>query len=195
VSPVYLSSRHCCNGLDLTTEFINTITNPTQGLGFPTWYKARSFFTLLSQPPPLPARRRRHILPLVLGARTAASPLPATRARANPDHSVMTRLRPIRSGRGSHDSSRPISGGRSHGSLETNPRRDTQCSPEANPRRETQSRLAQGQLRARDAVTTRPSLSPGGRHCHDSPETNLGHIASSIIRSLRDCIDSSSSQS
>jgi hypothetical protein len=47
-------------------------------------------------------------------------------------------------------------------------------SSEANPERETQSRLAQDQTRAGDAVAARPRPTPGGRHSHDSPDTNLG---------------------
>jgi hypothetical protein len=39
---------------------------------------------------------------------------------------------------------------------------------------ETQSRLAQGQPRARDAITTRSRPTPGGRRSHDSPEAIPG---------------------
>jgi hypothetical protein len=39
------------------------------------------------------------------------------------------------------------------------------------------SRLARGQPRARDAVTTRPRQTSGGRRSHGSPECNLGRAA------------------
>jgi hypothetical protein len=55
-----------------------------------------------------------------------------------------------------------LGGRRSHGS------------PEANLGRETQSRLARGQPRAGDVVTTRPMLTSGGRHSHGSSEANPG---------------------
>jgi hypothetical protein len=52
---VYLPSRPYCNGSDPTTKSINTTPNPTQGLGFPTRYRAKFF----SPSPP----SRRHQLP------------------------------------------------------------------------------------------------------------------------------------
>lgn len=41
---MYLSSRPYCNGPSPTTESVNTTLNPTQRLGFPTWYRATSQF-------------------------------------------------------------------------------------------------------------------------------------------------------
>jgi hypothetical protein len=102
----------------------------------------------------------------------------------------MTHLRPTRAEDVVMTRRRPNSRGRrSHGSPEANPRREIQSllarnqpragdtvttCPQTNLGRETQSRLVREQPRAGDAVTARPSLTPGGRHCHDSPETNLG---------------------
>jgi hypothetical protein len=57
-------------------------------------------------------------------------------------------------------------------------------SPEANPGRETQSRLARGQPRAGDAVTTRPRPTSGGRRNQDSPrgQTRAGDTVTTCTR-------------
>jgi hypothetical protein len=52
-----------------------------------------------------------------------------------------------------------------------------------NPGRETQSRLARGQPRAGDAVTTRPRPTSGGRHSHNSSEANPGQVVHFSTRS------------
>jgi hypothetical protein len=83
----------------------------------------------------------------------------------------MTRPRPTSSGRHSHDS------------------------PETNTGRETQSRLARGQpravdavttrsrptLRERDAVTARPRPTPYKQRISDSPETNPGRCSGRFL--------------
>jgi hypothetical protein len=69
----------------------------------------------------------------------------------------MTRPRPTPCRRRSHDSPKTILG------------------------QEMQSRLARGQPRAGDAVTTRARPTPGGRRSHDSPEANPGQTAHCIL--------------
>ena len=51
---------------------------------------------------------------------------------------------------------------------------DQLCRSLQGPGRKMQSRLARGQPRMRDTVTTRPRPTRGGRCSHDSSETNLG---------------------
>jgi hypothetical protein len=76
---------------------------------------------------------------------------------------VTTRPWPSSGGTGSHHSLEANPGGiRSHDSLE------------AILERERLSRIAQGQARMGDAVTTRPRPTSGGRHNHDSSEAKPG---------------------
>jgi hypothetical protein len=138
---------------------------------------------------PSPGRRRSHDSPDTIHGWDKQSRLAQGHPRAG--DAVTTCSRPTSCGRGSHDSPEASGGTGSHDL------------PKAIPGRETQSRLARGQPRAREAVTTRPghpragdavttrpwpssggrrshdSLTrprptPGGRHSHDTPEAILG---------------------